>query len=295
MDNIETILPTQLPLYYRYWGKSGQDKHHLLVYHSLDVAAVGYCLLDPNRQRGPSLAARLGVCSSWLRDLFSFCLMLHDLGKFTHGFQSLWPNQAENLIKPSAKYDYVRHDVLGMGLWTKVLKAKLTDLIGTEHCTLLMPWLSIVFAHHGQPIEPSKARQSIRKNSEELDEQAAEQFVREIIKHWMPNLEPLNNIDAKAFKLASWQLAGIAVVADWLGSNQEYFNYHSCGYTLMDYWRRIALPNAISTLKNDAFVTKHPSVFNSINDQFPFITDATATPVQQYAQQQEIATGPQLF
>ncbi|MCV6624472.1 MAG: CRISPR-associated helicase Cas3', partial [Cellvibrionaceae bacterium] len=63
----------------------------------------------------------------------------------------------------------------------------------------------------------------------------------------------------------------------------------------MDYWRRIALPNAISTLKNDAFVTKHPSVFNSINDQFPFITDATATPLQQYAQQQEIATGPQLF
>lgn len=31
--------------YYRYWGKASRDKeemkYHLLVYHSLDVAAVG--------------------------------------------------------------------------------------------------------------------------------------------------------------------------------------------------------------------------------------------------------------
>ena len=37
---------TQLPLYYKYWGKTRKREDeewdwHLLVYHCLDVAAVG--------------------------------------------------------------------------------------------------------------------------------------------------------------------------------------------------------------------------------------------------------------
>lgn len=34
--------------YYKYWGKAGKEdgSYHLLPYHCLDVAAVGYVLLN---------------------------------------------------------------------------------------------------------------------------------------------------------------------------------------------------------------------------------------------------------
>ena len=39
-----------IPTYYQYWGKAEKDgsNYHLLVYHCLDVAAVGYVLITKN-------------------------------------------------------------------------------------------------------------------------------------------------------------------------------------------------------------------------------------------------------
>src|SRR5690554_7040143 len=51
--------------YYLYWGKakpaSEGDSCHLLPYHSLDVAAVGWHLLAPERPLTQLLAASLGM------------------------------------------------------------------------------------------------------------------------------------------------------------------------------------------------------------------------------------------
>ena len=69
-------------LYYQYWGKASQedDSYHLLAYHCLDVAAVGYLLLSPKKPLCKKLAKQLHVDSEWLRDIFVCCLALHDLG-----------------------------------------------------------------------------------------------------------------------------------------------------------------------------------------------------------------------
>ncbi len=83
----------EIPLYYRYWGKakpeadSGGSAYHLLPYHCLDVAAVGWFLLAPEKPLCQQLAKQLQVKPEWLRDFFVFCLALHDLGKFARAFQ----------------------------------------------------------------------------------------------------------------------------------------------------------------------------------------------------------------
>ena len=89
--------------YFRYWGKakpieSSGPRYHLLPYHSLDVAAVGWCLFDPKQLLCRRLAGQLGVKPEWLQQFFSFCLMLHDIGKFFRAFQNLVPSLSPDLV-----------------------------------------------------------------------------------------------------------------------------------------------------------------------------------------------------
>ncbi len=90
--------------FYRYWGKAKRDRdavgpdYHLLPYHCLDVAAVGWHLLNAERSLCQSLAKQLNVEPAWLQQWFCFCLMLHDIGKFCRGFQNLAPELSPQLV-----------------------------------------------------------------------------------------------------------------------------------------------------------------------------------------------------
>jgi len=90
---------TQQVLIFSYWGKAdpkyvGEPKWHPLVYHSLDVAAVGVEYL----QRAPSqrrlFAEALGG-EDGLNGWIAFWLALHDLGKFDKTFMNFFsgPNR----------------------------------------------------------------------------------------------------------------------------------------------------------------------------------------------------------
>ena len=66
--------------YYKYWGKTDKNgNYHLLPYHCLDVAAIGWYLLEPGKQLNERLSEELGVDGETLRNWFCFCLALHDL------------------------------------------------------------------------------------------------------------------------------------------------------------------------------------------------------------------------
>src|SRR5690349_9929262 len=77
--------------YFRYWGKAEKNdsSYHLLPYHCLDVAAVGWVLLDPEKPLCLRLAEQLGISPELLQCWFSFFLSLHDIGKFATAFQGL--------------------------------------------------------------------------------------------------------------------------------------------------------------------------------------------------------------
>lgn len=57
--------------YWRYWGKASPGEHdqpcHLLPFHCLDVAAVGWQLLAPERALTRHMAQRLDMSSAELR------------------------------------------------------------------------------------------------------------------------------------------------------------------------------------------------------------------------------------
>ncbi|WP_257291974.1 CRISPR-associated helicase Cas3', partial [Endozoicomonas sp. ONNA1] len=266
--------------------------YHLLVYHCLDVAAVGSLLLDPEKKLCQSLARQLELEPDWLQQWFTFCLMLHDVGKFARCFQNKVTGLSSELVPEVTGKKDIRHDSLGFTLWTNELCKLISDIIPSQKTQRSVhPWLEIVCGHHGKPPQPLRTVKTALVPEEDIP--AAESFLREIAKHWLPDLTPLSSINKEGFKKSSWQLAGVAVLADWLGSDQSIFHYNSDIQPLPEYWKQTALPKAKEVLSKREFQPKAITPFRSIQDQFDFIRQPT--PLQQFAQSVEIRQNPQLF
>jgi len=286
-------------LYYKYWGKARRDNEdgaacHLLPYHCLDVAAVGFYLLTPESERCKQLAQQLKVDPQWLRDFFVFCLCLHDVGKFSRAFQGLQKDLSKDLVKPNLRMIYnKRHDTLGFWLWVKKLTKKLPDDFPEPCIKPMEPWLEIVTGHHGQPPLKTIGHLADYFMSEYSD--AAWQFVQSAMGLLLNDFDfqPLQDKALKKrLKRVSWQLAGIAVLADWLGSNLDYFTYHNQAISLREYWLQKALPSAQKAIHN---LPESPKIqaFSGIQNLFDFIKQPT--PLQQYATEIKLSPLPQLF
>jgi CRISPR-associated endonuclease/helicase Cas3 len=297
-------------LYYRYWGKAGSDdgqdsSYHLLLYHCLDVAAVGWQLLAPNKPLSKQLAKQLEVEPEWLRTLFVLCLALHDLGKFARAFQGLKQDLSPDLVKDNSNMRYSeRHDSLGFCLWREILQSVfLTEeffLDGLDNSDIGLwlrnfePWLEIVTGHHGMPPK-GKLKERLRNFFEAEDEQAAKEFIQDAFKLLLHNFDFQPLLDKqlkKRLQAVSWQLAGIAVLADWLGSNKEHFEYQCKPQDLDIYWNKTAIPQAGKAI---GALPEQPNIapLQSIDSLFPFINQPT--PLQRYALTEPLTDQPQLF
>ncbi|MFZ5569202.1 MAG: CRISPR-associated helicase Cas3' [Thermodesulfobacteriota bacterium] len=292
---------TMVPGYFNYWGKAdpnyiGEPKWHPLVYHCLDVAAVGWILLNPQKPLCIHLAAQLKVETRWLRAFFIFCLALHDIGKFSRAFQGLKIELSSDLVKANPRMQYnERHDTLGFWLWQDRLSVQLEKQLpgSDEWLKKIERWLEIVTGHHGMP--PKKSGGRISNFFEPEDEEAACHFVQDVYSLFLSEFEHavLRDIDLKQrLKTASWQLAGLAVLADWIGSNQEYFSYHSEPEDLTVYWYKRALPSAEIAIQSMPAKPK-VSLFQGLSNLFPFIKQPT--PLQVYATNEPLNDKPQLF
>lgn len=279
-------------LVFRYWGKAATDHAgepiwHLLVFHCLDVAAVGWVLMDPERALCRRLAALLQVDPEWLQHWLAFCLMLHDIGKFARAFQNLVPDLSPDLVAYQGRCVYqLRHDSLGYLLWKKRLK----NVLGQGPANV-DPWMEVVFGHHGHPPKPD--RRGFESHFLDEDFAAADSYLRTVIEWWQPDLAPLEQIDKQVLRHATWQLAGVAVLADWLGSNQKLFIYSRKRMDLNDYWNEIALARAPAALDIAQWEQVKVTPFAGIDQQFPFIQ--TPTPLQSFAAERPLKKGPQLF
>lgn len=62
--------------YFKYWGKADRDdpsRYHLLPYHCLDVAAVGWILLDSDKLFSIKEKFRLAISIFLVCDFLFFC------------------------------------------------------------------------------------------------------------------------------------------------------------------------------------------------------------------------------
>lgn len=294
--------------FYRYWGKCRQNpdnnSYHLLVYHNLDVAACGYQIVKQNLFNSSQLFEQIGFSAKDVDQAalwFAYFLAWHDIGKFANGFQALFKHNHPQLVSvdPSKSY-YSRHDSLGFWLWNKSLKHQ-PNVKLEQHSEdiddLFDTWLLIMTGHHGKPPERG-ADGNLSFN--EQDKQAALNYIIALNQLFIVdnNLAhyPCHFFDKnyhKKLKQISWLIAGLTVISDWLGSNEQFFPFCSQPMALDEYWSnhaKLKAEKAIATLPTASPITP----FSDIKNLFPFIEKPT--PLQQQALTCQLSdNGAELF
>lgn len=222
--------------YWRYWGKADREYHaepqwHPLAYHCLDVAACGQELLARQSVWLRKLAGLSGLTEDSLLPWLLFLLAIHDIGKFANGFQQK-RDDLQILLRGNKTNigGDERHDTLGYVLGMEKLPAWLDcpDL-AQRGGLALRPWLASVTGHHGRPPKNQGSSVLILRDHFPASIQGdAEQFVRDAVALFLrdgfPEAIAMRGAVENA-KRATWLLAGLAVAADWLGSNTRWFGY----------------------------------------------------------------------
>lgn len=302
----------QVKSYFKYWGKAkksleqnGAD-YHLLPYHCLDVAAVGKVLLSEDKPLTKELAQFLDVNPKQIQSLLVLLLALHDLGKFASAFQKLYIPPNDELLNVESCFEYdgakYRHDRMGLYFWHTLIEEffkVILDISGFNRrihniaSKNLMVLMNCMFGHHGEPIS-RQDYQSIKSFTEEQNLSAVREFYQDLIgvlKFEFPVEKLLTKEWRRKLELVSWQIAGIAVLSDWIGSDRYFFKYKSAQVPLSDYWKKSqeTAKEAVSSTDLDKAPLVKP--FVSIKKHFGY----TPTPLQQWAEKVEIDTSPQLF
>jgi CRISPR-associated endonuclease/helicase Cas3 len=268
--------------------------------HSFDVAAVGHALSRLRPDPFARMADRLGWTAGELRDLWTFLLALHDIGKFALQFQAkvpaAWPTET------LGTYDGVHvpggdpgHGAAGLALLCTprsrlrpLLEAWLPGWDEGEHETrpiLLAP----ILGHHGRPVgTPGKPLQDLFSPQAEAGAVAFAEAAHTLLR---PPMLPEPSV--AALRRASWPMAGLTVIADWVGSNTDWFPYHPNGPTLQSYWTEVAQQNAHKALAA-AGLAPSPS---SRATGFRALTsmEKEPSPVQAWAQAVPLPPGPLLI
>ncbi|MBU2346053.1 MAG: CRISPR-associated endonuclease Cas3'', partial [Gammaproteobacteria bacterium] len=295
--------------YFGYWGKAKKDPehpgpdYHLLAYHSLDVAAVGWHLLNPENKLCQELAEFIQLTPAQLQRLFTFALILHDFGKFSGAFQALkvFDTAALHQFKVRRPYDgaKARHDMLGWVLWQIALEEGL-DLPKLTRQTLpkavldkaLCTLFDTTWGHHGKPIRPGRLGE-LEDHLVDANILHAKNFIEEAAQLLQPEW-PAAFFTAEVqscFRQISWHLAGVAILADWLGSDTRFFPYKTEVISLAEYWPDTLARAEQAIAATDLFKAFSVQPFSGFQQQFGFIP----TPLQQWAANVPIADGPQLF
>jgi CRISPR-associated endonuclease/helicase Cas3 len=293
-----------------FWGKAKPATYdgpqfHLLPYHCLDVAATGRTYLQGHPAILAWMSRQTGVGESALLGWLTFWLALHDLGKFATSFQNQRPDLLQQLQgRTSTKAYYgARHDSLGELLWRRHLLGP-SDALGLgpeagRFSSRIQPWVHAVTGHHGEP--PDAGQASIHAHFDACDEAAAAAFVAEMHAMFAPEaaLGVICSAPAEhaiqAARACSWWFAGVAVLADWLGSNTAFFPYAGERRALADYWRDSALPQARRAV-DAAGVLPQPAARGSrLQDIFTRERISVLTPLQAWADTTKLPAGPQLY
>ncbi|MBX3635907.1 MAG: CRISPR-associated helicase Cas3' [Rubrivivax sp.] len=291
-----------------YWGKAALGNGwHPLWAHSLDVAAAGVVAV----RRLPSLAGLLvtstGLAPRHLPGWIGFWLGLHDLGKFAESFQSQRPDIFLALRgrepDPSRPYT-LSHDSLGWLMWHDVVRPRLIEqawfgAASEDLADGLDAWVRATTGHHGQPPQPGGHWQ---RHFHPLEDRAAALAHVDAMRAMFLDddlVAAVAALDANRFLAASqalsWWIAGLAVLADWLGSNTRHFPYLDLNGqpapTLAQYWET-ALRQAEEAIDASGVVPPIASAEMPFGTLFPGLD--MPSPLQRWAADVPLAPGPQL-
>lgn len=284
--------------YLNYWGKADIDNnYHLLVYHSMDVAAVGYSYLKKSKKLTSFISEQLDCSENAFLSLATFLLSLHDLGKFSEAFQVQRPDFIQLLQSREPNQNKIyneRHDSLGFWLWDDYLSETVLPVIGINDSSL-NSWLQAVNGHHGMP---PKSTGNIDNFFLKTDKKAAETFVLAMAELFLTEeskaiFSQKNSKQlSRTSEILSWWFAGVTVLSDWIGSNTQYFPYEKQTINLIDYWINAQIKAEIALIETGVLSVKTEKG-QTINDFFPYIKQPS--PLQQWAATVAIQKKPQIY
>jgi CRISPR-associated endonuclease/helicase Cas3 len=273
-----------------FWGKArpaqgGAVPFHPALLHCLDVAAVAAVLCEDGLAAGmPELLPAL-----------PFLAGLHDIGKFSRGFQQQcpehWPAAAFGAF---GRISTERHDTTGYWL----VRAHCLDLLRpvfprTSDDTLLAI-LRAVTGHHGRPPQEGDALDPDDPYPRGICPASAAAARKVIgVLHALLAPAPIAPVSRKRAASLSWRLAGLVNLADWLGS-VELFPYVqlSSACDLPGYISAHAMPRARQAVAGAGLRPAAARDFSGLRGLFPAIP--AASPVQAWAEQADLPDGPLL-
>ncbi|MFO1495551.1 MAG: CRISPR-associated helicase Cas3' [Lysobacterales bacterium] len=284
----------------QYWGKASEGEPegwHPLVFHALDVAAVVHQLLRVRPRLTAHLAALLHLPTAAAEGLLVTLAAWHDLGKFAENFQykrvdiysantGLSPRDVLNSDK--------HHDAVSAALWCS--SAWATGMAGILKSDAYEPLVMAAFGHHGRP--PSEDGQSRLPMSEQSQADAL-QFATWAWQQYAAPVMPADwHPDASRASLASWWIAGLVVLGDWLGSNTRWFPYANAAQrskSWSDYWQDVALPNSQRAVAESGMELPPPAPAADFARLFPSLAHQTLRPAQALAVELSLPDTPQLL
>ena len=291
---------------YQFWGKAqpladAGPRWHPLVFHCMDVAAVGSQLLQEDRCLSERLGGLMGLEAPDLARLVPYLLALHDIGKFAKRFQAKAPARYPTCFNESPEKHQYDHAAGGLELFEAECSLFGVPQRGKRAWRTLV---SAVTGHHSAPPKTdmltTPTTVTLRKSFGRLGIEAARQFAADA--RALFNAPTELALAPRNLGPASFALAGVAVLADWLGSNQEWFPYQSTdafpkkrngnhGVDLESYWHG-AQARAAPALKESGVLPA------STRDRLRFgdlIGNARPSPMQQWAESVDLPAGPALF
>ncbi|MBU4304876.1 MAG: CRISPR-associated helicase Cas3' [Candidatus Omnitrophica bacterium] len=280
--------------YYKYWGKAkkledGGWDYHLLPYHCLDVAAVGYYLAD-RLGLAEHIARKLGCEKIAVTPVITFFCAVHDIGKFSNGFQNQIPELVTALKGVSLNIAYQeKHWSLGYSFWREYAdKVFEGDKYTIAYC--LDAWFSASSGHHGRP--PTFEINSYF-NAKQFPVEEVIKFISDI-KEIAGMPADINFLlkDEHLMKESSWLIAGLMVLADWIGSNSRWFFFQQTEQPLKEYWEQKALPQAQTAINESGILPVSAANKLSVTQMFEY---KQATPLQTLAEQITISNNGNLF
>ena len=282
-----------------FWGKAQPldpdrgSRWHSLAYHSLDVAAVADALLASHAGLGERLAHLLGLPRGESDALIRYLVCLHDIGKFAKKFQAKAPAHFPTCFDddPAAVASRFDHGAGGMRLFKAEPDRFLLPEGARERAWT--PLVSAVAGHHGAPPEygGDEGLASLRPDFGQAGIEAAHAF----IEHAHALLAPPRRVSALTTgraKRASHALAGLAVLADWIGSRQEWFPYCEPSDDLETHWS--AARGRARRAVREAGIVPAPAR-RSLDYGALLGSRASPSPMQRWAREAKLPDGPALF
>ena len=243
-----------LPAYTRHhWAKSDRkdpSRIHLLEYHLADVGACFEALLQqPTIRRRLASAARLDDLDNTTVARLCVFAALHDIGKVNMGFQTqIWRQDCLPGGRRPASFHHVGHTIdMGPILnadGDRETSAWFSPALGFDRGLLewdngLLEWdadggvtacglFVATLSHHGSPLNLEANRSRNTRAWQKFANLAPRDCVERIgllVRQWFPeafsdNAPPLP--DTSAFQ---HHYLGLCILADWIGSNETWFEY----------------------------------------------------------------------